>query len=650
MPQGVERAGERADGRALERVAAVRPPFRLVHNPSIERSLVENMLVRFGGHFSNDSPRRPTAMSDAEAPGAGRNRAGSVDLAAAVASAMEGADAPLVSPGAADALAALEAVGGGEHAADPEQVEVAASAAEDALALGDASMFEGHLAELARWLDECRAAGGGGEATHDDVFFFFETTYPEVLDHLPQLFHWISVFMDRLAPDPLFLDAQEAGRPIPSWVPDAVARLEATGDLATVATESGLKSPVTLLYWKNEHAKRELQREHDSHRALGDLAAAQTEEQQAEGAAAAVGDAFGDIARHRTAFMREPELAEWLRSHRHDRLTRQDVINHVLEAYPAFAATKSPAALKVWTSRFLKRHLTSTAAGGKSGSASKSSSDMEPQGSNTSGVVSEASGEAPALSSLASVQDDAESKPQDAVLPLEQAAASTSESAKVASTAEPASEAAGKTRESRPATSRKRRGACAGGYVLHSNEFKLNALRKLDEGKSVSEVAQELGLKSQNSLTYWNSIRDKLVTSEKKRFRIAGGGRRSSCTFEGELLMWVSERHQKGLGTWSRSLCCSDGCMRDAHDVLWRRHRRQGRAGLHARVPLVLHGGQEGADAAQVDLALLQALLARADRDERPAGREQSLHLRMTPVPDMGSGWRGPLEPALCRS
>jgi transposase-like protein len=435
-------------------------------------------------------------MSDAEAPGPGRKRAASADLAAAVASAMEGEDVSLASPGAADALAALEAVGGGGHAADQEHEEEEESTAEDALALGDASMFDNHTVELARWLEECRAAGSGGETTHDDVFFFFETTHPEVLDHLPQLFHWISVFMDRLGPDPLFLEAQETYRPIPSWVPDAVLRLEATGDLATVATESGLKSPVTLLYWKNEHAKRELQREHDSHRALGDLAVAQVEEEPAEVAAAAVGDAFGDIARHRTAFMREDELAEWLRSHKHDQLTRQDVINHVLEAYPAFAATKSPAALKVWTSRFLKRHLASNAAGGgvKSVSTSKSSSDKAPRGLNISEAASEEDGEAPALSSSASVQAKAENNPQNAVLTLEQPGDSTSEATTVASAAEPASETAGKMREARPATSRKRRGACTGGYVLHSNEFKLNALRKLDEGKSVSEVAQELGL------------------------------------------------------------------------------------------------------------------------------------------------------------
>ncbi|RLN50075.1 hypothetical protein BBJ29_000903 [Phytophthora kernoviae] len=94
-----------------------------------------------------------------------------------------------------------------------------------------------------------------------------------------------------------------------------------------------------------------------------------------------------------------------------------------------------------------------------------------------------------------------------------------------------------------------KRRACPGGYMLFSNEFKLHALQKLDEGKSAAEVAEELGLKNPKRLTYWKSVRDKLVTSEKKRFRLSGGGRRSSCSFEDELLTWVSERHQRGEGT-----------------------------------------------------------------------------------------------------
>ncbi|KAJ8578308.1 hypothetical protein ON010_g897 [Phytophthora cinnamomi] len=111
--------------------------------------------------------------------------------------------------------------------------------------------------------------------------------------------------------------------------------------------------------------------------------------------------------------------------------------------------------------------------------------------------------------------------------------------------------------------------------MLFSNEFKLHAVNMLDEGKSVAQVAEELGLKNPNCLNYWRSIRDKLVTAERKRFRLAGGGRRSSCNFEDELLT----------------------------------HGRQGRAGIYEAVPCVLHRRQEGADAAQMDPAILQALL-----------------------------------------
>lgn len=384
--------------------------------------------------------------------------------------------------------------------------------------------LDGLAPELARWLDDRCVALGGGCASHDDVFFFFESRHPEALDRLPALFLWISRFVGHVLPqrdataaamlthepspsgfqaepssilaepssilaepssiqaEPGSIEAEpgsaeRAGPAIPDWVPLAVARLEETGDLAAVAAESGLRSPVTLLYWKNEHAKRELQREHERVVALDG-----EDPEQAVGPV----DVTPSAVDHQAALMREDELVEWLQQRQQAQITRKDVLDHIMQAYPAFAAAKTPATLKTWTSRFLKRHIGGATAGVKRTRAAKASS---------------AKAEKPS--------EDGED----------------------------------------PAVPRKRKGACGGGYTLHSNEFKLNALRKLDEGKSVSEVAQELGLKSQNSLTYWNSIRDKLATSEKKRFRLAGGGRRSSCTFEGELLLWVSERHQKGLGT-----------------------------------------------------------------------------------------------------
>ncbi|DBA04165.1 TPA: hypothetical protein N0F65_004273 [Lagenidium giganteum] len=191
------------------------------------------------------------------------------------------------------------------------------------------------------------------------------------------------------------------------------------GDLTAIANEYGLKSPLTLLLWKYQR----------------------DEQLQAQ----------------------EQELLEWILSQRAEAITKQDILNHIMAAYPEFAATKSVGALKIWVVRFLKRHISSTPS---KDAAAKAASD-----------------------------------------------------------------------------------SCPDGYVLHSNEFKLNALKKLDEGKSISEVAEELGLKSHNTLAYWNSIRDKLAVADKKRYRLAGGGRRSSCTFEDELLTWVTERHQKGEAT-----------------------------------------------------------------------------------------------------
>ncbi|TMW57467.1 hypothetical protein Poli38472_003392 [Pythium oligandrum] len=211
------------------------------------------------------------------------------------------------------------------------------------------------------------------------------------------------------------------------------------------------------------------------------------------------------MARRRGGFENEQELLDWVLSHRDKPLTSHDILNHVATRYPAFVDGKTAAALSVWIGRFLKRHLPSENAG-----SAGDLSDHDATADATHHVME---------SNHESIQENMpDSEPT-------------------------GDEGAEKTRK------RRQKRASPEGYVLHCNEFKLNALKKLDEGKTISEVAEELGLKCASTLVYWNSIRDKLAVADKKRFRLAGGGRRSSCTFEDELMTWVSDRHQKGLGT-----------------------------------------------------------------------------------------------------
>eukprot|EP00644_Phytophthora_capsici_P017897 jgi/Phyca11/126241/e_gw1.62.179.1 len=268
--------------------------------------------------------------------------------------------------------------------------------------------LERYASELLLWLQRPDAA-----APADDALFFFETRHPELLDDLPLLFAWLSLFL-----------AQHE---------------DASGDMTAVSEQFALKSALTLLYWKHEGDRQQLQRAEEN-----DAVATATN-------------------RPKAVFQDEKGLLQWVLDHREVPLTRQDIVDHVLEVYPVFAASKTAAALKVWVVRFLKKYLPSQAL----------------------------------------------------------------------------------------SMSKQRAGArsLSGRYTLFSNEFKLHAVRLLDEGRSVSEVAEELELKNTNCLSYWKSIRDKLVTSERKRFRLAGGGRRSSCAFEDELVTWVTERHQRGQGT-----------------------------------------------------------------------------------------------------
>ncbi|RLN31591.1 hypothetical protein BBJ28_00021325 [Nothophytophthora sp. Chile5] len=327
--------------------------------------------------------------------------------------------------------------------------------------------LENCSAALLQWLGRSPR----GSSAPDDALFFLQTRYPELLDDLPLLFAWLSLFLAQ--------HASAAAQPS-TVVGPALLRLESCGDLAAVAAEFSLQSPITLLFWKHEVDSQ----------LLPEPPAAST---------ASDTPATGDR-RARTSFQDEAELAQWVLARRQTALTKQDVLGHVLSAYPAFAASKTPAALKIWTSRFLQRHV------GASAAAPRPATELQ--------------------------------QPADGGQ----------------SHAPPATEAAAAPAPSEPSEPPKRRQkrrkpASSEGSRVFSNEFKLQALRQLDEGKSVTEVAEQLGLKTPHSLAYWRRIREKLATAEKKRFRLAGGGRRSSCGFEDELLTWVSERHQRGEGT-----------------------------------------------------------------------------------------------------
>ncbi|RQM16822.1 hypothetical protein KXD40_005930 [Peronospora effusa] len=347
--------------------------------------------------------------------------------------------------------------------------------------------LECYASELLLWLQRSDAMSPA-----DEAFFFFETRHPELLDDLPLLFTWLS----------LFLAQHEDSSNV-----EAMQQLDSSGNVSAIAEEFALKSALTLLYWKYEDERHQLT------------------EQRVD----TVGTDTSSKAR--TVFQDEKGLLKWVLERRQVSLTRQDIINHVLEEYPIFAASKSAAALKVWTSRFLKKHI-------------------QPQPS----LVSAAEAVVSKVMDVTQVADETELAAVEAhkgvevesttsaptmLLPQSQSADDTQE--EVADT------------ESRSITTIVRhtgkRRSCSGRYTLFSNEFKLHAVNMLEEGKSIAEVAKEVGLKNSNCLNYWKSIRDKLVTSERKRFRLAGGGRRSSCTFEDELLTWVSQRHQRGQGT-----------------------------------------------------------------------------------------------------
>jgi hypothetical protein len=273
----------------------------------------------------------------------------------------------------------------------------------------------------------------------------------------------------------------------------ALHTLAASPEATTaLVVELGLKSTTTLQYWKLEQAK------------LMPRAASVT-------SPSVISRPHGGAAgKRRSPFVYEKQLVEWLLSHKHTPIMNQDIVNHLQTQYPSFVEGRSSASMSVWVARFLKRHL--------------------PSESSSGGGIAPGLGDHVAAGSESEGKDDAMANPPFQSTSL---AVGTNDD-----------------------DSRKRRAKrkSPNGYVLHSNEFKLNALKKLDEGKTVSEVAEELGIKCPNTLVYWNSIRDKLAVADKKRFRLAGGGRRSTCTFEDELMNWVGERHQKGLGAF----CCMD--------------------------------------------------------------------------------------------
>jgi len=183
--------------------------------------------------------------------------------------------------------------------------------------------LERYASELSLWLQRSDAASAA-----DDALYFFETKHPELLDDLPLLFAWLSLFLAQheAARDAASISTDSCRPPI-----EAVQQLDSGADMTAVAQQFALKSALTLLYWKHE-AERQAQR---------------------------VDEAENDVGRpaRPVGFQDEKGLLQWLAAHQNVPLTRQDVINRVVQQYPVFAASKSAAALKVWTARFLKKHI-----------------------------------------------------------------------------------------------------------------------------------------------------------------------------------------------------------------------------------------------------------------------------------------------------
>lgn len=361
----------------------------------------------------------------------------------------------------------------------------------------------------------------GLPASQDDVLFYIESKFPELLENVAALFEWLAHFLllyNQVHAPSVLLEADAAGikrfdRFSDEFKRSATERMETSADLSQVARDFGLKSTTTLVYWKYQRDQN------TTTEAGGELELAGWSQ-------------LTDPAR-KAAFAHEQALLEWVLSHRETPITKQDVFNYLVASYPDYAASKTAAALKMWIARFLKRHL----------SASKDLLTALPVTDAADPTVAEAGIAGPTLSSLGVAPD-----PTVSVLPASATTATVVRPTSLAVEPQSLPPSASSADSANAQPKRRAKRGCPNGYVLHSNEFKLNALRKLDEGKTMSEVTEELGLKSQNTLAYWHSIRDKLATSEKKRFRLAGGGRRSSCTFEDELLTWVAERHQKGHG------------------------------------------------------------------------------------------------------
>ncbi|KAF4037156.1 hypothetical protein GN244_ATG10763 [Phytophthora infestans] len=358
--------------------------------------------------------------------------------------------------------------------------------------------LERYASELLLWLQRSDVT-----VPADDALFFFETRHPELLDDLPLLFAWLSLFLAQ--------HEDASGVKAAAITARAIQQFNSSGDMTAVAGQFALKSALTLLYCKHECDRQQLRAEEN------DVVVAAN-------------------SRPRAAFQDERGLLEWVLSHRDVPLTRQDIVDHVMEQYPVFAASKSAAALKVWTSRFLKKHIPPQSLLASSTPAIDVQDISEAVDTDTQMISIEAQ-EDTGTSDVAEEETTVTN-----LTPLLMPQSKSVEE-------DAASKETHQVREESSTQHTGKRRSGSGKYMLFSNEFKLHAVNMLDEGKSVTQVAEELGLKNPNCLSYWKSIRDKLVTAERKRFRLAGGGRRSSCSFEDELLTWVSERHHQGLGT-----------------------------------------------------------------------------------------------------
>ncbi|KAJ0403681.1 hypothetical protein P43SY_003793 [Pythium insidiosum] len=193
--------------------------------------------------------------------------------------------------------------------------------------------------EILQWMEQCRVANHGLDASEDDALYFLDTKYPEQLqgDGMTRVFTWLSRFLPRVAGShPRFSEELKATAAQIIATLDVANRNNAE-TLATIATEFGLKSSTTLLFWKRQNDERVLSQ-------LAQENAPASNELMESSAAPAQDDSDvrSDAAgRRRGSFLHEKEVLEWVLARRGTPLTTLDIVSHIVSAYPDFAEGRS---------------------------------------------------------------------------------------------------------------------------------------------------------------------------------------------------------------------------------------------------------------------------------------------------------------------